>query len=149
MHVEIIGIPNIWDEIKTYLSDDTGEIESHGEFIGVFDKKNQAGAYIVKPWNQFCYQIHGGVSKGYWGKGPEVCWYAGQFIFNTTPCLKIVAIIPEFNRLMCKCVEKLGMVKEGKITKSYLKWSRLHDQIIYGMTKTQFRIRGSLCHRQQ
>jgi RimJ/RimL family protein N-acetyltransferase len=149
MYAKVINNADLFEEIKTYLSDDTGEIESRGEFVGVFDGDCSAGVYLVSPWNQFCYQIHGGVGKEYWGRGPEVCWYAGNFIFNTTPCIKIVAIIPEFNRLMCKCVAKLGMIKEGKVTKSYLKWSRLHDQIIYGITKTQFRQRGDLCHQQQ
>lgn len=129
----------VWDEIKTYLADDTGEIEDSGEFLGIFDKKEMAGAFLIKPMNAYCYEVHGGVKRKYWGKGIEICELLKLTIFYSTPCLKVVAIIPEFNRLMRRCVEKNGMKKEGILTKSYLKWSRLHDQIIYGITKGEMR----------
>ena len=98
-----------------------------------------AGAFHVKPWSDHCYEIHGGVHPDYWGRGVEVVGFAGKVLFAGTPCLKIVAIIPEFNRLMRRCVQKLGMKQEGVITKSFLKWMKMHDQYVYGMTKTEAR----------
>lgn len=132
----------IWNEIKTYLIDDTAELQEGGSFLGIFDKKQMAGAFLIKPMNSYCYELHGGIGLKYWGKGVEICSLAGRTIFHSTSCLKLVAIIPEFNALMRKCVQKCGMRQEGILTKSYLKWAKLHDQIIYGITKGEAR-----CHQ--
>jgi len=148
----------VWENIKTFLSDDSGDLDEEGPFLGVFDGEKMVGAFLVRWWNEYCCELHGGVCRDHWGRGPEICDLAGKSIFYSTPCLKLVAIIPAFNRLMCKCVQKLGMKQEGRITKSYLKWSRLHDQIVWGITKTEMRTRDDSyaywkgvrpCHPQQ
>jgi len=131
----------VWDHIKAYLADDSGELETEGRFIGVFDDNILSGAFLVKPWNNYCFEMHGGVLPQYWGRGPEICDLAGRSLFHSTSCLKIVAIIPEFNRLMRKCVQRIGMRQEGVITQSFLKWYRLHDQYVYGITKGQMKCR--------
>lgn len=134
----------VWQKIRSRLTDDTGNLATVGDFIGVFDGETMAGAFLVKPWNEYCYEFHGGVLPSYWGHGKEIVDLAGRAFFAGTQCLKIVAIIPEFNRLMRKCVESLGMKQEGIVTKSYLKWMRMHDQVIYGITKGE-----SKCLQQQ
>ena len=128
----------VWDEIKIYLSDDGGELIQSGTFIGVFENE-MAGAFLVKPWTDYCYEVHGGVAKKYWGRGPEICKAMGVFLFQKTPCLKIVAIIPEFNQLMRLTVRKIGMKQEGIITKSFMKRFRMWDQYVYGITKGEYK----------
>lgn len=129
----------VWVAIKSRMVDDSDELVSSGKFAGVFDGDKMAGAFLVVPWSNFCFQIHGGVHPDFWGHGPRICFQAGKLIFEQTSCLKIVAIIPEFNSLMRKCVLKCGMVQEGIIKKSYLKWFRLHDQYVYGITKGEYK----------
>jgi len=140
MRAESIASPYpLWETIKTWLVDDNANMAVDGDFVGVFDGDVLAGAFLIKTWNEHCYEIHGGVDKAYWGKGPEICKVMGRAIFYKTPCLKIVAVIPEFNHLMRKCVQKAGLIQEGIITKSFLKWMKLHDQYVYGITKRQAR----------
>jgi RimJ/RimL family protein N-acetyltransferase len=131
----------VWDRIRSRLSDDYGNLATSGDFIAVYDEGRMAGAFLIKRWNEHCYEVHGGVHPDYWGRGPEVCELMGRALFAGTPCLKLVAIIPEFNRLMRRCVEKVGMKQEGIVTKSFLKWMKLHDQIVYGVTKGEAKCR--------
>jgi RimJ/RimL family protein N-acetyltransferase len=135
----------VWKEIESYLVDDGKKLVTQGQFLGVSDYGKPAGAFLIKPMNDYCYEIHGGVAKAYWGKGVEICTTMGLFLFNHTPCLKIVAIVPKFNRLMCKCLENTGLKQEGVLTKSFMKRFKMHDQIIYGITKQEARI----CRQQQ
>ena len=138
MDVEPITDPYpVWGEIRTYLVDDNNELAITGDFLGVFNNGDMAGAFLVKKLNEHCYDIHGGVHPDFWGQGAKICDALGRTIFANSPCLKIVAIIPEFNRLMRKCVTSIGMKQEGIITKSFLKWSRLHDQYVYGICKSE------------
>lgn len=122
------------------MTDDTEQLETNGQFIGVEHEGCLAGAFLIRPWSSFCWEMHGGVSRKFWGLGEEICREAGMFLFRMTPAVKIVAIIPEFNKLMRRCVQSIGMQEEGKVTKSFMKNMRLHDQYIYGIT------RGEVCH---
>lgn len=135
----------VWDKIRRHLADDSGALDTQGPFVGVEIGGEPAGAFSVKPLNDHCYQIHGGVHPGFWGRGAQVCDAMGVFLFNTTPCLKIVAIIPAFNRLMIACVKELGMTQEGVLSKSFMKGFKMHDQIVFGMTKGERRC----LHQQQ
>ena len=114
----------MWGEIRNYLVDDNNEVETFGQYLGVIEdfsfeqETRMMGAFLIKKLNEHCYEIHGGVHPDFWGRGPEICDIMGRALFASTPCLKIIAIIPEFNRLMRKCVQKVGMKQEGVITKS-------------------------------
>ena len=141
MHATIIEDPTpVWSLIKNRLSDDSGEVTKDGPFIGVFENSLMVGAFSIRLWNDYCYEIHGGVRPDYFGSGAKICDVMGRTLFNNTPCLKIVAVIPEFNRLMRACVQKIGMKQEGVVKKSFMKWMRLHDQYIYGMTKGEAKL---------
>ena len=129
----------VWNAIRSRLADDTGNLVTVGDFLGVFENERMAGAFLIKRWNEHTYEIHGGVHPEYWGRGSQVVELAGRALFAGTPCLKIVAIIPAFNKLMRKCVTDLGMKQEGIVTKSFLKWMKMHDQFVYGITKGESR----------
>ena len=130
----------VWDRIKPFLVDDEGEFVTEGDFVGVFDDEKMAGAFYVRPMNVFCYEVHGGVAPEYWGNGVKVCTVFGRFLFDKSVCMKIVAFVPEYNRLMRTCLQCCGMKPEGKITKSFFKHYRSYDQYVYGITKGE-----SLC----
>lgn len=136
----------VWNTIKSSLVDQDEELETQGQFIGVFDvvsceteltDDRMVGAFLVKPWSSYCVEIHGGIHRNSYGRGPEICKQLGLSIFKGTPILKIVCIVPEFNRLMIKCLKKIGMHKEGVIKDAFLKNMRLHDLNIYGINRME------------
>lgn len=141
---QIIDPSPVWSKIQNQLSGDEYKIPKNVSFMGVFNSDIMAGAFSIKPCNDYCYEIHGGVHPDYWGNGVEILRALGIGLFWGTPCLKIIAIIPEYNRLMRSCVQKAGLKQEGILTKSFMKWSRMHNQYIYGITKGEAR-----CQRQQ
>ena len=136
----------VWEGIKSFMTDDYQELEEHGCYIGVFDGDKMAGAFSIRAWNAHCFEVHGGVAKDYWGEGPEVCYEMGKYLFDFTPCLKIIAPIPAYNRLMARCLRLCGLKEEGRITKAHRKWFRLHDIILFGIQKQE---RGQLCQLYQ
>jgi len=58
--------------------------------------------------------------------------------FQNTLYTKVIALIPEFNRLAIKLCDDCGFSREGISTKSFLKNWKMHDQILFGITKTEF-----------
>ena len=139
--VDIISNPMpVWDRIITRMSDDFSDsYDPKGDYFGVFKGGKLVGAFILNAWNFICYEAHGGIDPDSYGEGLEICRAFGVSVFEDTPALKLVCIVPSYNRLMCKCLEKCGLNQEGTIKKSFLKWGRLHDQILYGVTKSEAR----------
>jgi len=126
----------VWDRIKTFMEDDNGGLRTYDLCVGVFDGEEMAGAFSIRMWTEQCYEIHGGVHPDFWGNGFEVCDTLGRALFSGTACLKIVAIIPEFNRLMRQCLLQCGLKEEGRIERAFLKRMKLHDLLVFGICKS-------------
>lgn len=127
----------VWRYIKADLQDQDESLDITGTFMGVFDEERMAGAFLIKPRSDYCLEIHGGVHPDYFGRGREICQTLGLALFKGTPCLKIVAFVPEFNRLMRNTLLKIGMKHEGTFTNSFLKGMKLHNEYIYGISKSE------------
>ena len=134
----------VWKHIMSDLQDQDEDTETApgSTFIGVFDPSKDdgflAGAFSIKPFSSnYCYEIHGGIHPDYFGQGRTIIEALGLAIFNGTPCLKIVGIVPEFNRLMRNTLLKAGMKHEGTIPKAFLKYMKLHDLYVYGISKSE------------
>jgi RimJ/RimL family protein N-acetyltransferase len=57
------------------------------------------------------------------------------WMFENTPCVKIVAGIPAYNHFALRLAKSSGMSLEGVNRKSFLKDGVLHDQIYFGINK--------------
>ena len=124
-----------WSGIEERMCDDESWSIPEGPFLSTFIDEEMAGSFHIRPWSSYCYEIHGGVSKKFWGKSVEIFTNMGMFIFTQTPCTKIVCIVPEYNRLMRAALLKTGLKQEGCITKSFIRWMRMHDQYVYGINR--------------
>ncbi len=138
MEVKWIDDPSpVWEGIKEYMIDDEDELISNGKFIGVFDHSVMVGAFLVKPWSTYCYELHGGVAKECFGRGEEICRAMGMSIFQTTPCLKIVCMVPEYNKPMRECLKRCGLKREGVVKGAFLRHMKIHDLYIYGIQRRE------------
>jgi hypothetical protein len=69
---------------------------------------------------------------------------AATWYFKNTTCLKIITLIPEFNRPARIFAKKFGFEDNGNNTKSFLRDGILYDQHIYGLEKEKFLCQQSL-----
>lgn len=128
----------VWDNIKSYLSDDFSNGSSNFKgfvYIGVFSNRKMVGAFSVRGVNGICCEVHGGVIKEFWGYGCEICKTAIDFFFSNSIYLKMIAIVPVYNRAMIRCLLKNSFEIEGRLKKSFLKRYVLFDQIVLGRGK--------------
>jgi hypothetical protein len=129
--------------VKKAISDDfsTGfKVNPEWEYL-LFGEE---GFIAVQPLNYICYQLHIAMLPSMAGKGAASGYEAGWWLFHNSPCQKLVAIFPEFNKGAKRVVEACGMVQEGILTKSFSKGYNLYNQYIYGITKGE-----ALCQQQQ
>lgn len=125
-------------KVRDFLTDDGTpkdvDIIIHPGVLYIIDEKGQ-GVVRVDQLNSICGSVHIATLPEMKGRGYEFATEAKEWIFKNTKYMKIVAIVPEFNTATVNLIKKVGMKHEGLLTKSFLKNWKMHDQLIFGITK--------------
>ena len=98
-----------------------------------------AGLFMFTMENSRCYSIHSALLPKYWGKGfaPACGMSACIWLFENSPCLKIITLVPEFNNSALTMAMSAGMRIEGVNRSSFMKDGTLYDQTMLGFTKEE------------
>lgn len=133
----VFSTPGIWDAVS---DDNTPSIDKLDMSVVVNTTymliPDNIGCFTYHPWNSVTWEMHSAVLPEYRGKQAlEGASLAGHWMFDNTPCRKIVTLIPANNVRARALAHAGGMVKEGIVTQSYLKGGKLIDMHIYGITK--------------
>ena len=130
--------PKIWD----YSTDD-GSVEKDKYVPPIADaiywllvvEDIPFGVFLLYPHNSICYEVHTCLLPDIWGRSVE-CTLAGiNWVWENTPCRRIITNVPKYNRLAKRLAERSGFVQFGINPKSYLKNGSLHDQFMLGISK--------------
>ncbi len=100
------------------------------------DGEELLGMFALIPENMICWNIHVCLLPNSWGpKAKEAGEQIIHWIFENTPCLRLVADVPEYNTLVLNLAMRSGMQKYGINEKSHKKGGILHNQIQMGISK--------------
>lgn len=133
--------------VGKYLKDDNSIIMGEEQFkviintdviyplISSEDGKN-TGLFLFFPWNVTTYELHVAVMLNCRGRHSVIAGtMAGKWMFEHTPCRKIITMIPKPNYPAKWLALAVGMKQEGINRKSYLRDGVLHDQYLFGICK--------------
>lgn len=95
------------------------------------------GVFLLHPHNGVCYEVHTCLLPEVWGKTTECTALAMAWIFENTPCQRLITNVPAYNKLALRLAERTGMKRFGINEKSYLKNGILHDQFMLGISKKE------------
>ena len=114
--------------------DASGAIGKDGiHYIGWFDGDHLVGLWIFLRWSAAMFQGHVCLLPNFRGKrGIDSSAIAVQWMFDNTPCRKIMALVPEESKAVIGLVRSMGFAREGRLRKSFLKDGRLFDEIVFG-----------------
>lgn len=90
-------------------------------------------AYI--PVNPVTWNPHIGILPAHRGRGTEVMSESLRWMFENTPCRKVVAHPPVFNKRVIRLFEKCGFAVEGESPASFPWRGGLHDRLLMGIEK--------------
>jgi len=110
--------------------------------------KEETGVVRIDPMNGICCIVHIATLPELWGKAEAFVMEVIDWGINNTAYSKVVALIPEYNKLTLRLCLKCGFEQEGRIKKSFLKNWKFYDQVLFGLTKTDFIERRRLCQQQ-
>ena len=118
------------------LSPDNYTPNMHESIIYLIDE-SKTGVVILEPINGMCCQVHIATMPKMWGKAVDFGIAAKEWLFKNTRYQKVVAFVPEFNRLAVRVCKKTGFLQEGVIKKSFLRNWELHNLVIFGICKRE------------
>jgi len=144
---KILNHPKVYKWITDDCSPKVYEPVLYPNVIYLTDE-TQSAVVRIDPMNGICCTVHFALLPEAWGKGLEIVKEAITWGFSKTHYMKIVAIIPDYNRPTIKIVKECGFTKEGILKKSFLKNWKMRNQVIYGLTKNEFYEGGALCLEQ-
>ena len=105
-------------------------------YVLAFEGDELRGLFAFEPENTICWKIHVCLLPRCWGaKGREALQGVFEWIWENTPCLRIVGHVPSYNRLALKLALECGMILYGLNYKSIMKYGKLHDQVLVGISK--------------
>lgn len=126
-------------KVRDYATDDrySGPIDA-GSFFdddGIFVfKYGEYGIIIFKPFNFISYEVHFFLLSEHHSKFPyHYVWVKDgiEWMFKNTKCQKVIGFSIHF----FENSERSLLLKEGKLTKAFMKKGKLFDLNIYGASK--------------
>lgn len=93
------------------------------------------GAMMFVPMNSVTWNPHIAVYEEHRGLGTEVLKEGMKWMFENTPCVKLVAYPPAFNKAMIRVFEKCEWKNEGYSPASFMWRGALHDRVMFGTGK--------------
>lgn len=137
---EILTQPSIWP----YISDDFSPaaadyrpIESEAIwYVLAWDDLELLGLWMFHPHNGVCWEVHTALLPDAWGERARRAAVAmAEWIWEHTPCRRIITNVPEDNRLAFRFAIAAGMEVYGKNEASFQKDGKLIDQICLGISR--------------
>lgn len=105
-------------------------------YVLVRDDEELIGMWMFQARNVICWDVHTCLLPSAWGpKAREAVHGMVQWIWDNTCCLRLITEVPAYNRLALNFAIAAGMEEFGRNPRSYMKYGRLHDVILLGMSK--------------
>lgn len=137
---DLKAVARIMNHSKVYkiISDDlTPDLIVPEDAIYIMNDK-KTGVIRVNSINGTSCSVHISTMPSLWGRADEFVLSALGWGFSNTIFTKVIAMIPEYNRLAIRMCLKCGFDIEGLISKSVLKNWKYYDMTLLGLTKVKF-----------
>ena len=107
-------------------------------YVTVLSNGQLMGAWIFTPENSICFGVHTCLLPQAWGSFAHCAARAmAQWVWEHTPCKRIVTTVPTYNRLALAFAKGAGMEQYGLNPRSYQKNGKLYDQILLGISRPE------------
>lgn len=106
------------------------------EYVLAKDDEELLGMFALFPENAICWKLHPCLLRNAFGeRSREIGKAFIQWVWANTPCLRLVAEIPEYSSVALKLAKDSGFEQFGINPASYMKDGRLHGQVMLGVSK--------------
>lgn len=136
----LFTIPHIYRQTSDDFSEPPEKWEPPADdritYVLVRDEKHLLGMFALVPENAICWKLHPCLLRNAWGeKAREIGRAFIQWVWEQTPCLRLIASIPVSAETAIKLALDSGLEEFGRNQKSIMKGGILEDQVLLGVSK--------------
>lgn len=107
-------------------------------YMVAYEDDDPVGMFMVSAHNPVLFEIHEAFLPSAWGDlAREATLKMREWIWQNTPCQRIIGNIVESNRLALKFALDAGMTIYGVNPRSFMKCGKLRDQIMVGISRPE------------
>jgi RimJ/RimL family protein N-acetyltransferase len=124
------------DDFSPACEDFQPVFNEHLWYVLVQSGSKVGGLFFFHPHNAICWEVHTCLLPELWGP-PAIEAARGviQWLWENTPCRRLITQVPDYNRLALKLAKNAGMRAYGRNPKSFQRHSQLHDVLLLGISK--------------
>lgn len=130
--------PKVWPTMADDLASDPEKwqpVIHDGVWYVLVHDPDPCGLFVFFPENSVCWQVHICMLPKWWGKATRAAKEVFEWLWACTRCERIACTIPVWNAPAICCALRAGMKPFGVNQHSSLKNSRLHHQLLLGISK--------------
>lgn len=132
----ILSHPRVWQHLHDDGMQEPSPVDHEGFFWMLVADDEPAGVFLLHAHNTICYEVHTALLPRIWGTGAnEAYQLCAAWVFEETPCLKVITHVPTYNLRALAFAERCGFCREGLNRASFLKEGKLLDRHLLGLTK--------------
>ncbi|MEN6537838.1 MAG: GNAT family protein [Bryobacteraceae bacterium] len=142
---QVMTDPKIWpwicDDSSPALEEFQPVDAAAWHYLTVFEGGKLLGLFLFVPQTGVCWEVHTCLLPGAWGpSAAQSAREAQAWIWEQTPCRRIVTSVPIYNRLALRFALAAGMTQFGRDPASIERGGRLWDRILLGVSKPPSRV---------
>jgi RimJ/RimL family protein N-acetyltransferase len=105
-------------------------------YLGAYEGPGYLGLFATHPHNLVTYEIHTCLLPRAWGeKALRAARAVVAWLFENTPCRRLITSVPEGNDLALHLAIKAGLIVYGVNPSSFMRHGQLLDQTLLGVSK--------------
>jgi RimJ/RimL family protein N-acetyltransferase len=136
---KIVTHEKVYDHISDDFSPaahDWQPFKSEGIYYLLVTEDHPLGLFALFQHNGICWTVHTCLLPEAYGEKAKEAGKEGQrWMWENTPCQRIITEVPSYNRLALKFAKDCGMTEYGVNPKSYMKHGKLRDVVLLGVNK--------------
>jgi len=127
--------PNISDDASPPAEEFQPVMAEALWYVAAYVDDELMGVFALFPQNGICWEVHTCLLPKAWGRHSRMIVREGiRWVFENTPCKRIITNVPEYNRLALKLACDAGMKMFGVNKGSFQKNWVLYDQYLLGLS---------------
>ena len=144
MNSELIKAIATHPSVYPFISDDFSPspeqwqpvINEDSLYLVFRDGETALGMFALFPENRVCWKVHTCfLPVGYGESAKQAAQICQQWMWENTPCVRIVTDVPEYNAIAHRFARAAGLTEYGRNPRSYLKNGKLWDVILLGISR--------------
>lgn len=130
---------SVWKDIADDFTEDQTlffpDMSEKNYWLTAYHDEQELGVFLGRPISSIQYEVHIVLLPEAKGLSAQAARHAVKWMFDNTPCERLIGCIPVYNKLAIRVAHDSGFTDFGINEKSFMKNGKLWDQVFLGISR--------------